>query len=38
VSLRSAWEQWQADGRVFWRHRDALMESLDRLTTEEKQP
>jgi len=31
VSLRSAWEQWQADGRVFWLQMDALVETLDGL-------
>jgi len=29
ISLRSAWDKWQADGRVFWKQMDALIESLD---------
>jgi type I restriction enzyme M protein len=31
VSLRSAWEQWQKDGRAFWQQMDALVETLDRM-------
>jgi type I restriction enzyme M protein len=29
VTLRSAWVQWQADGRPFWQQMDALVETLD---------
>ena len=35
VSLRSAWDQWQADGRAFWQQMDALVETLDGLITED---
>lgn len=35
VSLRSAWEKWQADGRAFWRQMDTLVETLDGLEVEE---
>lgn len=35
VSLRSAWDQWQTDGRVFWQQMDALVETLDELITED---
>lgn len=31
VSLRSAWNQWQSDGRAFWQQMDALVETLDGL-------
>ena len=31
VSLRSAWEKWQIDGRAFWQQMDALVETLDGL-------
>ena len=31
VTLRSAWDQWQADGRPFWQQMDALVETLDSL-------
>ncbi len=31
VSLRSAWEKWQSDGRSFWQQMDALVETLDGL-------
>ena len=31
VSLRSAWDQWQTDGRVFWQQMDVLVETLDGL-------
>ena len=31
VSLRSAWDQWQTDGRAFWQQMDALVETLDGL-------
>ena len=31
VSLRSAWDQWQTDGRAFWQQMDALVETLDAL-------
>ena len=31
VSLRSAWEKWQTDGRAFWQQMDALVETLDGL-------
>ena len=33
--LRSAWEQWQTDGRAFWQQMDALVETLDGLPTTE---
>ncbi|MDZ5787079.1 type I restriction-modification system subunit M [Stenotrophomonas maltophilia] len=32
VSLRSAWDQWQTDGRTFWQQMDALVETLDSLS------
>ncbi len=35
VSLRSAWEQWQAESRAFWQQMDTLVETLDGLTTED---
>lgn len=35
VSLRSAWEQWQTDGRAFWQQMDALVETLDGLLEQE---
>jgi type I restriction enzyme M protein len=35
VSLRSAWDQWQDDGRVFWQQMGALVDTLDRLITED---
>ena len=31
VTLRSAWDQWQAEGRSFWLQMDALVETLDGL-------
>lgn len=31
VSLRSAWDKWQTDGRAFWQEMDALVETLDHL-------
>ncbi|WP_287111979.1 class I SAM-dependent DNA methyltransferase [Methylobacillus sp.] len=31
VSLRSAWDQWQTDGRAFWQQMDELVETLDGL-------
>lgn len=31
LSLNSAWEQWQNDGRVFWQQMDSLVDSLDNL-------
>ena len=31
VSLRSAWNQWQIEGRAFWLQMDTLVETLDRL-------
>ena len=34
VSLRSAWDQWQTDGRTFWQQMDTLVETLDGLTAE----
>ncbi len=34
VTLRSAWDQWQTDGRAFWQQIDALVETLDGLITE----
>ena len=34
VSLRSAWAQWQNDGRAFWQEMDVLVETLDGLTKE----
>ena len=33
--LQSAWEQWQTDGCAFWQQMDALVETLDGLTTED---
>jgi type I restriction enzyme M protein len=33
ASLQFAWNQWQTDGRAFWRKMDALMETLDGLAT-----
>jgi type I restriction enzyme M protein len=35
VSLSSAWDQWQTDGRAFWQQMDALVETLDGLITED---
>lgn len=36
VTLRSVWDQWQTDGRVFWQQMDVLTEALDgRLITED---
>ena len=35
VSLRSAWDQWQTDGRAFWQQMDALVETLDGLVAQE---
>lgn len=35
VSLRSAWEKWQTDGRAFWQQMDALVETLGGLSTGE---
>jgi len=35
VSLRSAWDQWQTDGRGFWLQMDALVETLDGLVAQE---
>lgn len=35
VSLRSAWDKWQTDGRTFWQQMDALVESLDSLSKAE---
>ena len=38
VTLRSAWDQWQTDGRAFWQQMDTLVETLDGLSmAEEKQ-
>ena len=35
IRLRSAWEKWQTDGRVFWQQIDALVDTLDGLPTTE---
>jgi type I restriction enzyme M protein len=35
VSLRSAWAQWQSDGRAFWQQMDVLEETLDGLIAED---
>ncbi len=35
VTLQSAWDQWQADGRAFWQQMDALVETLDGLNKDE---
>lgn len=35
ISLRSAWDKWQIDGRSFWMQMDALVETLDGLITED---
>lgn len=35
VSLRSAWAEWESDGRNFWRRMDALVETLDSLIAED---
>ena len=35
VSLRSAWDRWQTDGRTFWQQMDALVETLDSLSKAE---
>ena len=37
ISLRSTWEQWQTDGRVFWLQMDSLVETLDGLTSTNEQ-
>ena len=29
VTLRSAWDQWQTEGRAFWLQMDALADTLD---------
>ena len=34
VSLRLAGETWQSDGRAIWQQMDALVETLDGLTSE----
>ena len=34
LSLGSAWEKWQTDGRTFWQQMDGLVETLDRLEAE----
>lgn len=31
LSLNSAWEHWQNDGRVFWQEMDSLVDALDNL-------
>jgi type I restriction enzyme M protein len=31
VTLRSAWGEWQSDGRAFWQQMDTLAETLDGL-------
>jgi len=33
ASLGAAWAQWQSDGRTFWRQMDALVETLDGLSS-----
>src|SRR5690606_34343966 len=33
--LRSAWAQWQIDGRAFWQHMDVLLETLEGLIAED---
>jgi type I restriction enzyme M protein len=35
VTLASAWDQWQTDGRAFWLQMDALVETLDGLSKNE---
>jgi len=35
VSLRSAWDKWQTDGRTFWQQMDTLVETLDGLSKAE---
>ena len=35
VSLCSAWDQWQTDGRAFWQQMDELVETLDGLVAQE---
>jgi len=35
ISLRSAWDKWQAEGRAFWLQMDALVETLDGLSKAE---
>ena len=35
VSLRSAWDQWHADGRSFWRQMDSLIARLDGMIAED---
>ncbi|MGU5617066.1 type I restriction-modification system subunit M [Aeromonas caviae] len=36
VTLLSAWEQWQTDGRLFWQQMDELVETLDGLNNQEE--
>jgi len=31
VTLRDAWDQWQTEGRAFWRQMDQLVETLEGL-------
>ncbi len=31
ISLRSAWDKWQFDGRAYWQQMDALVDTLDGL-------
>lgn len=35
LTLRSAWDEWQSEGRQFWPQMDALVEALDGLITED---
>lgn len=35
LSLRSDWDQWQTDGRLFWLQMDALVETMDGLISED---
>lgn len=35
ISLRTSWEQWQNDGRVFWQQMDVLVETLDSVSKAE---
>ena len=35
VSLRSAWDEWQTDGRAFWQQMDVLVETLDAIVAGE---
>ena len=37
VSLHSAWDQWQTDGRKFWQQMDSLVETLDGLAPTQRQ-